>query len=159
MTGDCENVTIGQDTVIGERCVLHVPTGVDDARKTKVGNDVYLDAGCVLNGCTIEDGAFISASCVIQDGAVVGAASKLEAGSVVLPGTRILAGQLWAGNPATYQRDLTPEEQQTMQTYTQQQLEFSEKHTYWHELTPRERETVRQSHLPSGETPASRDQF
>jgi carbonic anhydrase/acetyltransferase-like protein (isoleucine patch superfamily) len=49
-------------------------------------------------------------------GAIIGAGSVIEsnvivaAGSVVSPGTMIKSGQLWAGNPAVYVRDLTPEE-------------------------------------------------
>ena len=34
----------------------------------------------------------------------------MAAGAVVTPGKRVLRGQLWAGTPARYLRDVTPEE-------------------------------------------------
>lgn len=36
--------------------------------------------------------------------------SKLAAGSVLAPDTLVPAGQLWAGNPAVYIRDLEDDE-------------------------------------------------
>lgn len=91
--GDAGTVKIGKDTNVGDRCVIHVPTGTTDTRHTVVGSDVYLGSGCVVNGCTIADKAFIGAGVVIGEGALVGA-SKVEAGSVVAPGTKIPAGQV-----------------------------------------------------------------
>lgn len=40
--GDAGNVSIGKDTTIGERCVIHSPTGTTEARKTVIGSEVYL---------------------------------------------------------------------------------------------------------------------
>ena len=46
----------------------------------------------------------------IMDGVVVESGAQVAAGALVTPGKRIPAGQLWAGSPAKYFRDLTPED-------------------------------------------------
>lgn len=45
-----------------------------------------------------------------MEGSLVETHSILEAGSVVPPGRRIPTGELWAGNPARFVRNLTHEE-------------------------------------------------
>lgn len=47
---------------------------------------------------------------VISAGCFIGARSMIAAGSVLLQGTLVPQGQLWAGNPAVYIRDIRPEE-------------------------------------------------
>ena len=44
------------------------------------------------------------------DGATVETHAIVSAGAVVTPGTRIPSGELWAGNPAKKERDLTASE-------------------------------------------------
>lgn len=46
----------------------------------------------------------------VMDGCVVESYSMLAAGALLTPGKRIPSGQLWAGSPATFKRDVTPEE-------------------------------------------------
>jgi carbonic anhydrase/acetyltransferase-like protein (isoleucine patch superfamily) len=45
-----------------------------------------------------------------MDGCEIEGESMLAAGAMLTPGKRIAAGQLWAGRPAKYVRDLTQEE-------------------------------------------------
>ena len=47
----------------------------------------------------------------VLDGCVVRTGSIVAAGSVVSPGTEIPSGQVWAGCPARYLRDLEPSEE------------------------------------------------
>lgn len=47
---------------------------------------------------------------VIPAGCFIGSNSMIAAGSVLLPGTLVPQGQLWAGNPAVYIRDIRSEE-------------------------------------------------
>jgi carbonic anhydrase/acetyltransferase-like protein (isoleucine patch superfamily) len=46
----------------------------------------------------------------VMDGATVESQAMVAAGALVTPGKRVLRGQLWAGSPARYSRDLTPDE-------------------------------------------------
>jgi carbonic anhydrase/acetyltransferase-like protein (isoleucine patch superfamily) len=45
-----------------------------------------------------------------MDGCVIESDAMLAAGAMLTPGKRIPTGQLWAGRPAKYVRDLTTEE-------------------------------------------------
>lgn len=53
---------------------------------------------------TIEHDAFIGAGCIILKGVTIGACSIVGAGSVVTKS--IPPGQVWAGNPAKFIRNL-----------------------------------------------------
>jgi carbonic anhydrase/acetyltransferase-like protein (isoleucine patch superfamily) len=58
--------------------------------------------------------------------------SKLAAGSVLAPDTLVPAGQLWAGNPAVYIRDLEDDEKVNLKKVSCQKvikLEYSVKET------------------------------
>ncbi len=46
----------------------------------------------------------------LMDGAVVESGVMLAAGSSLTPGKRVPAGQLWAGRPARYVREVSAEE-------------------------------------------------
>ena len=45
-----------------------------------------------------------------MDGCVIESDAMLAAGAMLTPGKRIPAGQLWAGRPAVYLRDLKPDD-------------------------------------------------
>ena len=66
--------------------------------------------GAVLNSCVIEDHCVIGMNAVISEGCVVESGSMIAAGSVLLPHTIVPPGELWAGNPAVYIRDIKEEE-------------------------------------------------
>ena len=66
--------------------------------------------GVILNSCTIRDESLIGMGSVISEGSIIDRNSMVAAGSVVLPNTFIPSGQLWAGNPAKFIRNLTEEE-------------------------------------------------
>ena len=61
----------------------------------------------MLHGATLEDRAFVGLSTTVMDGCVIEGDAMLAAGAILTPNKRIPAGQLWAGSPAKYMRDLT----------------------------------------------------
>lgn len=46
----------------------------------------------------------------LMDNVVVETGGMVAAGALLTPGKRVKSGQLWAGVPAKYFRDMTPEE-------------------------------------------------
>ena len=50
----------------------------------------------------------------------------LAAGALLTPGKRVPAGQLWAGSPARYVRDLKPGELEEMAYLTRHYVELGE---------------------------------
>ncbi len=105
--GDVNKVRIGSRTNIQDGTVVHVTRHTGP---TYIGNNVTVGHSCLLHACTIEDGAFVGMHATLMDGAVVESGAWVAAGALVTPGKRIPKGQIWAGNPAKYFRDLSPEQ-------------------------------------------------
>lgn len=112
LRGDLNPIVVGYRSNIQDQSVIHtsgdstpgLPAGV------LVGSYVTVGHGCTLYSCIIEDQCTIGMGSIILDGALIESNSILAAGTVVPPGRRIPSGQLWAGNPAKYVRDVTEEE-------------------------------------------------
>lgn len=105
--GDVNSIRIGARTNIQDGTVIHVTRKTGP---TTIGSDVTIGHSVLLHACTIEDFAFIGMHATLMDGVVVESGGWVAAGALVTPGKRIPKGQIWAGNPAKYFRDLTPEE-------------------------------------------------
>lgn len=105
--GDVHEIRIGRGTNIQDGSVIHCTTGKFG---TYIGEDVLVGHLALLHGCVVEDGAFIGMKACLMDGVVVEKGAMVAAGALVTPGKRVKAGELWAGNPAKFMRELTPEE-------------------------------------------------
>ena len=66
----------------------------------------------------------------VEKGAIV------AAGAVVKPGTIIPAGQLWAGNPAKFLRDVKPEEKSFLPTSADVYMKLAGEHATEASKTP-----------------------
>lgn len=105
--GDVHTVRIGSNTNIQDGTIVHV------TRKTAptfIGNDVTIGHCALIHGATLEDGCFVGMRATLMDGVVVESGGWVAAGALVTPGKRVPKGHIWAGSPAKYFRDLTPEE-------------------------------------------------
>jgi gamma-carbonic anhydrase len=72
---------------------------------------VTIGHGAIVHACTIENEVLVGMGAKVLDGAIIRKGSIVAAGSVVPPGTEIPSGQVWAGCPAKYLRDLEPAEE------------------------------------------------
>lgn len=110
--GDLNPVSIGNRTNVQDRTVIHTASTSNPGLSpgTSIGNDVTIGHGCILYSCTIENNALIGMGSIILDGALIESNTIIAAGSVVPPGRRVPSGQLWAGNPAKYVRDISDDE-------------------------------------------------
>ncbi len=111
LRGDLNEIRIGKDSNIQDGTIVHV-----DSQKygTYIGSRVTVGHRALLHACTIENDAMIGMQATVMDGAVVEAGALVAAAALVPPGKRIPAGQLWAGSPAKYVRDLNPSDQRMM---------------------------------------------
>jgi carbonic anhydrase/acetyltransferase-like protein (isoleucine patch superfamily) len=75
-----------------------------------IGNDVTVGHQALLHACTIGNRCLIGMQACVMDGAVVEDDAIVAAGALVTPGKRVLKGQLWAGRPAKFVRNLTEDE-------------------------------------------------
>lgn len=102
--GDVNYIRIGERTNIQDGTVVHV-TRVTSP--THIGSGITIGHQALLHACTLEDNCFIGMGAQILDDAVVESKAMVAAGALVTPKKRVPSGQLWAGNPAKFMRDLT----------------------------------------------------
>lgn len=105
--GDVNNIIIGERTNIQDGTVIHVSS---TGQGTYIGDDVTVGHMALLHACTVESGAFIGMQACVMDDAFVESGAMVAAGTLVTPGKRVLSGQLWAGAPGRFMRELTEEE-------------------------------------------------
>ena len=115
--GDVAKIRIGNYTNIQDNSVVHVTranhvqnkTG-DEGGPTIIGDYVTIGHSAIIHACNINDYSFIGMGAIIMDLAIIEKYSMVAAGAVVTPGKIVKSGQIWAGNPAKYLRDLTEKE-------------------------------------------------
>jgi carbonic anhydrase/acetyltransferase-like protein (isoleucine patch superfamily) len=113
LRGDVNRIQVGARTNIQDGSVIHVdsPKAGDAAgHPTLIGQDVLIGHLAMVHGCILRDRAFVGLGAIVMDGCEFESDAMLAAGAMLTPGKRIPAGQLWAGRPAKYVRDLSPEE-------------------------------------------------
>jgi carbonic anhydrase/acetyltransferase-like protein (isoleucine patch superfamily) len=71
---------------------------------------VTVGHAALIHACKIHDGAFVGMQACVMDGAIVGHQAMVAAGALVTPGKEIPSGQLWAGRPAKFMRNLTDDD-------------------------------------------------
>ena len=107
LRGDVNAIHVGAGTNIQDSSVIHVTTRM---HATEIGADCLIGHLAMVHGCRLHDRSFVGLGAIVMDGCEIEGTGMLAAGAMLTPGKRIAAGQLWAGRPAKYVRDLTPEE-------------------------------------------------
>ena len=111
LRGDINWIRIGRDTNIQDGTVIHVNHDRGDGgMPTAIGDEVTVGHMALLHACTIEDRAFIGMRATVMDQAVIESGAMVAAGALVTPRKRVTSGQLWAGNPARFLRELKDSE-------------------------------------------------
>ncbi|EPS71345.1 hypothetical protein M569_03414 [Genlisea aurea] len=112
LRGDAKHVGIGTGTNIQDNSLVHVAKSnlTGKVLPTVIGNNVTVGHSAVLQGCTVEDEAFVGMGATLLDGVVVEKHAMVAAGALVRQNTRIPSGEIWGGNPAKFLRKLTADE-------------------------------------------------
>lgn len=105
--GDVMDIEIGERTNLQDGTIVHVTGG---SFSTTIGNDVLIGHKAIVHGATLQDRCFIGMDSTILDGAVIESGAMVAAGAMVTPGKRVKGGELWAGSPAKFFRNLSDEE-------------------------------------------------
>lgn len=122
LRGDVHHIRVGARSNIQDNTVVHVTEG---RFATMIGADVLIGHGCIIHGCTLEDGSFIGMGSTILDGARVEAGAMVGAGSLVTPGKVVKAGELWTGRPAKTIRRLTDQDRAAMKAGVDHYVELA----------------------------------
>ena len=110
LRGDMNLIRIGARSNLQDGSVIHVdparPGGPPEGFPCLIGEEVLIGHLAMVHGCTLQDRAFVGLGAIVMDGCVIEGDAMLAAGAMLTQGKRIPAGQLWAGRPAKYVRDL-----------------------------------------------------
>jgi carbonic anhydrase/acetyltransferase-like protein (isoleucine patch superfamily) len=120
--GDVNRIRIGSRTNVQDGTVIHVTR---ETGPTFIGSNITIGHSVLLHACTLEDDCFIGMHSTVMDGAVVESGAWVGAGALVTPGKRIPKGQIWAGNPARFLRNITSEEMKFMAGNSTHYVELS----------------------------------
>ena len=112
LRGDLNTIKVGAFSNVQDRTVIHAarssPTGLPAA--TAIGRSCTVGQACLLRSVHLADECVVGDKSVLLEGSMMEKGSVLAPGSVLPPGRRVPAGQLWAGAPARFVRDLTKDE-------------------------------------------------
>jgi carbonic anhydrase/acetyltransferase-like protein (isoleucine patch superfamily) len=131
LRGDVNRIRIGARTNIQDGSVLHVdsPKAGDEAgHPTIIGEEVLIGHLAMVHGCVLHDRAFVGLGSIVMDGCAIESDAMLAAGAMLTPGKTIPAGQLWAGRPAKYVRDLTAADVAGMRAGVAHYVELARRH-------------------------------
>ena len=113
LRGDVNRIRVGARSNVQDGTVIHCDSpkpGAPGGHPTIIGEDVLIGHMAMVHGCILHDRAFVGLGAIVMDGCTIESDAMLAAGAMLTPGRRITSGQLWAGRPAKYVRDLTAEE-------------------------------------------------
>jgi carbonic anhydrase/acetyltransferase-like protein (isoleucine patch superfamily) len=106
LRGDVNHIRVGEGSNVQDGTIIHV----DRDFPTVIGKHCLIGHIAIVHGCTMGDNSFVGMKACVMDGCVIESGAMVAAGALVPPARRILKGQLWAGVPAKYFRDLKPDE-------------------------------------------------
>jgi carbonic anhydrase/acetyltransferase-like protein (isoleucine patch superfamily) len=110
LRGDCDLITVGENSNIQDGSVLHADPGCP----LTIGKNVTVGHKVMLHGCTIGDNSLIGINAVILNGAKIGRNCLIGANSLVTENKEIPDGSLVMGSPAKVVKTLTAEQQASL---------------------------------------------
>ncbi len=125
LRGDVNDIKIGKNTNIQDGTIIHVTT---DVSGTYIGESVTVGHNAILHACTVHDFGFVGMGACVMDNAVIESNAMLAAGALLTPNKHIPSGQLWAGSPAKYMRDLTQKELDYIKWSAPHYVELGQEH-------------------------------
>ena len=128
--GDVNSIKIGRGVTVGDRAMIHCSGDLHKPSATSIGDNVTIGAGAIVHGCILESECFIGEGAQVLDGARVMARAMVAPGSVLSGGKTVLTGQVWAGVPAAYSRDLTAEEMASLASVPLENAKLASAHAF-----------------------------
>ena len=154
LRGDRNKITVGAFSNIQDKVVIDCTSELETGFPAEVDilNHVTVGHGAVLRSCVIKDRCIVGMNAVISEGCVMERTSMVAAGSVLLPHTVVPSGQLWAGNPAVYIRDLKFEEIESFEKVMLHPLSLSHSltHSRHDRISPYSTLQIRSAHTTVG---------
>ena len=102
--------------------------GPEQGYPALIGEEVLIGHMAMVHGCILHDRAFVGLGAIVMDGCVIESDAMLAAGAMLTQGKRIPAGQLWAGRPAKYVRELSDADKAVMRLGVAHYVELGKRH-------------------------------
>ena len=116
---DNDTITIGENSNVQERCVLHV----DPGEPLTIGKNVTVGHMAMLHGCTIGDNSLIGIGAIVMGRAVIGKNCLIGAGALITEGKVIPDNSVVMGAPGKVVKEVSPAQEATLtmsaQSYVQ----------------------------------------
>jgi carbonic anhydrase/acetyltransferase-like protein (isoleucine patch superfamily) len=133
LRADMNRIRIGARSNVQDGSVIHVdpprPGGPEIGYPCLIGDDVLIGHLAMVHGCILHDRAFVGLGSIVMDGCEIESDAMLAAGAMLTPGKRIASGQLWAGRPARYVRDLTETDIAGMRAGVSHYVDLARRHS------------------------------
>jgi carbonic anhydrase/acetyltransferase-like protein (isoleucine patch superfamily) len=129
--GDVNFIRIGARTNLQDGTIVHVDApqpGREHGTPTLIGDDVLIGHMAIIHACVLHDRAFVGMGATVMDDCVIEGDAMLAAGALLTPGKVISSGQLWAGRPAKYVRDLTADEKEAHRLAVDRYVKLARRH-------------------------------
>lgn len=117
--GDCDVITIGEDSNVQDGSVLHTDFGVP----LTIGKGVTIGHKVMLHGCEIGDYSLIGINAVVLNGAKIGKHCLIGANSLVTENMQIPDGSLVMGSPAKVIKKIPDVQQRMLEQSAQHYVE------------------------------------
>ncbi|MFQ3236894.1 MAG: carbonic anhydrase/acetyltransferase-like protein (isoleucine patch superfamily) [Paraglaciecola sp.] len=130
LRGDCDLITIGEDSNIQDGSILHTDVGVP----LIVGKGVTVGHKVMLHGCEIGDYTLVGINSVILNGAKIGKYCVIGANSLILENMNVPDGSLVMGSPAKVIKPCTDEHKEMLRQSAEHYVDNAQR--YIRELTP-----------------------
>jgi carbonic anhydrase/acetyltransferase-like protein (isoleucine patch superfamily) len=131
LRGDVNAIRIGARSNIQDGSVIHVDSphpGHEAGHPTIIGEEVLIGHLAMVHGCILRDRAFVGLGAIVMDGCEIEGDAMLAAGAMLTPGKLIPSGQLWAGRPAKYVRDLSEADLAGMRAGVAHYVDLAKRH-------------------------------
>ena len=131
LRGDVNRIRIGARSNVQDGSVIHVESphpGAEAGHATIIGDEVLIGHLAMIHGCRLHDRAFVGLGAIVMNDCEIEGDAMLAAGAMLTSGRRVPSGQLWAGRPAKYVRDLTPADIESMRAGVAHYAELAERH-------------------------------
>lgn len=135
--GDTAKVRIGKNSVIQDNSRLGSNT-VQNDDSINIGDNVYVGANAKIDACELESFAYVGMGASVGKGATVESFGVLAAGAQLAADETVPSGQIYAGSPAAYLRDLTQQEKHLIGEHHLEMQQLAQVYNENTELTTRE---------------------
>ncbi|MEM9233051.1 MAG: gamma carbonic anhydrase family protein [Pseudomonadota bacterium] len=106
LRGDMNAIKVGARSNVQDGTIIHVDGPDHGGTPTLIGDDCLIGHRCMLHGCTVEDEGFVGMGATMLDRSVVSSGGFLAAGAFLGPSKIVPKGEMWGGLPARKLRDL-----------------------------------------------------